>query len=126
MYERAGWTFHAKGLWITSNDQQQQMNVRPVQQELIHDSSTVVSTVIGSGNYGARSEDLDVESNLVLVFNDSQAEKESQDASKIKKLVAAEWNEMCRHSSELVDTKPAEGSENSVVQVAVALLKKFL
>jgi CDP-diacylglycerol--glycerol-3-phosphate 3-phosphatidyltransferase len=126
MYERADWTFHAKGLWITSNDQQQQMNLRPVQQELIHDSSTVVSSVIGSGNYGARSEDLDVESNLVLVFNDSQAEKESQDASKIKKLVAAEWNEMCRHSSELVDTKPAEGSENSVVQVAVALLKKFL
>jgi CDP-diacylglycerol--glycerol-3-phosphate 3-phosphatidyltransferase len=125
LYEKTGWTFHAKGLWITSNDQRQ-VNVRPLQRELIHDSSTLVSTFIGSGNYGARSEDLDVESNLVLVFNNSHAENESQDVSMIKNSVAAEWNEMCRYSSELVDTNSSSGAENAVVQVVVALLKKFL
>ncbi|EED91064.1 hypothetical protein THAPSDRAFT_262734, partial [Thalassiosira pseudonana CCMP1335] len=58
MYERLGWTFHAKGVWITAGDDKRQAIGDP-------------DTIIGSGNYGARSEDLDVESNCIIVFNDS-------------------------------------------------------
>ncbi|VUZ43279.1 unnamed protein product, partial [Hymenolepis diminuta] len=49
-YIRPGWTFHAKGLWINT-------------------SSTTVNFV-GSSNYGYRSRDLDLETQIVVASND--------------------------------------------------------
>uniref|UniRef100_A0A5K3ER57 CDP-diacylglycerol--glycerol-3-phosphate 3-phosphatidyltransferase n=1 Tax=Mesocestoides corti TaxID=53468 RepID=A0A5K3ER57_MESCO len=46
-YARPGWTFHAKGLWI--------------------DTPNASLTLVGSSNYGYRSRDLDLESQLLLV-----------------------------------------------------------
>jgi CDP-diacylglycerol--glycerol-3-phosphate 3-phosphatidyltransferase len=124
MYERAGWTFHAKGLWITADGQQS--SIRQVQREIIHDSYTLVGTVIGSGNYGARSEDLDVESNLVLIFNETASQGDTQASLEIKSCVIAEWNDMCQYSNELVDTSPKAGTENTAMQVVLGFLKRFL
>jgi CDP-diacylglycerol--glycerol-3-phosphate 3-phosphatidyltransferase len=127
MYERLGWTFHAKGLWITVDDELQVSSFRAVQQELIHDSSSLVSTVIGSGNYGARSEDLDIESNLVIVFNDATNQVEGKSSLAIKSCIAAEWNEMCRHSRELTNTSYSSSKiEDKVIGIVVRLLKRFL
>jgi len=76
-YEREGWTFHAKGLWISltrksptnvsnkkaSLDQQQGCG-----NTTISNPEDLCVGVIGSSNFNARSETLDVESNCVFVF----------------------------------------------------------
>lgn len=49
-YERPSWTYHAKGLWYTQPD-----------------SSLPCMTVFGSSNYGERSVNRDLESQIVLV-----------------------------------------------------------
>jgi len=124
LYERAGWTFHAKGLWIATDEQQSR--VRHKQREIIHDPSSLVSTIIGSGNYGARSEDLDVESNLVLVFNDLTDPSGEESSLEVKRKIAEEWNDMCRHSNELKKTNPSIGAEHRIMELLLGLLKRFL
>ena len=119
VYERAGWTFDAKGLWIAVDD-----NDRPAQNERMDDpSSLMVSAVIGGGNYGARSEDLDVESNLILIFNDSTKQMDSSLA--VKGSAAAEWNEMCQHSTELIEANPRSGVKSKLMIVLLGFLKRF-
>lgn len=70
-YERDGWTFHAKGLWITRNDRLQ-------------------AAVVGSGNYGARSEAMDVESNTILLFPSEHSELQTR--------LECEWDSMCQYA----------------------------
>jgi len=72
-YERDGWTFHAKGLWITENDK-------------------LLAAIVGSGNYGARSEVMDVESNTILVFPSQKSELQTR--------LQGEWNSMCQYAHE--------------------------
>lgn len=57
-YERALWTYHAKGLWYV-----------PV------DSSLPCMTVIGSSNYGERSVNRDLEAQLCLVTSNKSLQK---------------------------------------------------
>ncbi|VDM31247.1 unnamed protein product [Hydatigera taeniaeformis] len=54
-YFRPGWTFHAKGLWVNTHG---------------IDATTLAS--IGSSNYGYRSRDLDLESQIVVVTRDME------------------------------------------------------
>ena len=49
-WERQDWTFHAKGLWVTSQNDQ------------------LAAAIVGSSNFGRRSWERDMESNLILVF----------------------------------------------------------
>lgn len=49
-YKRPNWTFHGKGIWVTPPDE-----------------STPQLTVIGSSNYGARSQDRDLESQIIIL-----------------------------------------------------------
>ena len=123
MYERAGWTFHAKGLWITVDEPE--TTGSPMQRALIQNPSSLVSTVIGSGNYGARSEDLDVESNLVIVFNGADSSIENESSFLIKRLTE-EWNDMCKHSNELAVPGHAERARSKISEVAAVFLKRFL
>ncbi|KAL7538300.1 hypothetical protein ACHAXR_008467 [Thalassiosira sp. AJA248-18] len=121
LYERPGWTFHAKGIWITANGDGDDSHHRP---EMINNPSSLLTTIVGSGNYGARSEDLDVESNCVIVFNDSNRDENSNTCT-IKKSITTEWNNMCELSNELTDVKVAK--ENSkVMRLVLELLKRFL
>eukprot|EP00548_Thalassiothrix_antarctica_P008973 CAMPEP_0194136340 /NCGR_PEP_ID=MMETSP0152-20130528/6368_1 /TAXON_ID=1049557 /ORGANISM="Thalassiothrix antarctica, Strain L6-D1" /LENGTH=402 /DNA_ID=CAMNT_0038832955 /DNA_START=52 /DNA_END=1257 /DNA_ORIENTATION=- len=64
-YNRPGWTFHAKGLWIISPH------------------GKLVAAVVGSGNYGFRSEYRDLESNCILIF--------PQESSAIQEALLQEW-----------------------------------
>lgn len=57
-YQRAAWTYHAKGLWYF-----------PV------DSSLPCMTVIGSSNYGERSVNRDLEAQLCLVTSNKSLQK---------------------------------------------------
>ena len=114
LYERPGWTFHAKGVWITANDPD------TTRRELIHDPTTIVSTIIGSGNYGARSEDLDVESNCIIVFNNAQSKTEP-----IQQSVANDWNNMCKHST-VSDDLDSRDDVDKLTTIVVQFMRKFL
>ncbi|KAL7527744.1 hypothetical protein ACHAWF_002292 [Thalassiosira exigua] len=118
LYERSGWTFHAKGLWVTATDGED--HKRP---EIINSPSSLILSVIGSGNYGARSEDLDVESNCILVFGDS--DDNSGEVCSLKKGVAAEWNSMCESSHEFTNAHVASHS-NRLLQAVLEMMKKYL
>lgn len=114
LYERPGWTFHAKGVWITTNDPD------TTRRELIHDPTTIVSTIIGSGNYGARSEDLDVESNCIIVFNNEQSK-----TVPIQQSVANDWNNMCKHST-VSDDLDSRDDVDKLTTIVVQFMRKFL
>ena len=62
-YERDGWTYHAKGLWLHSNTQ----SPRPF------------LTTIGSPNFGFRSAHRDIESQLVLVTRNASLQRRLMD-----------------------------------------------
>lgn len=81
-YNRPGWTFHAKGLWVLSAE------------------GNLVAAVVGSGNYGYRSEQRDVESNLVLIF--------PNETSPIQEELLQEWNRLCEYAEEPVFREPTQ------------------
>ncbi len=69
--------------------------------EIIADSSSLLATVMGSSNYGSRSQNLNVESNCILIFNDDSSMAAGGGGgcgSSVKESVAAKWNELCRPS----------------------------
>lgn len=57
-YMRPGWTYHAKGVWITRDD------------------GTPIATVIGSTNFGFRSLHRDLECNAIVLFSNEGGECE--------------------------------------------------
>ncbi|XP_015366256.1 PREDICTED: CDP-diacylglycerol--glycerol-3-phosphate 3-phosphatidyltransferase, mitochondrial [Diuraphis noxia] len=57
-YQRTGWTFHSKGLWYTPNNYE-----------------LPVLTAVGSSNYGARSLNCDLESQLIIVTNNKKLQQ---------------------------------------------------
>ena len=81
-YNRPGWTFHAKGLWVLSKE------------------GNLVAAVVGSGNYGYRSEQRDVESNLILIF--------PNETSPIQQELLREWQRLCEYAEEPVFSEPAQ------------------
>jgi CDP-diacylglycerol--glycerol-3-phosphate 3-phosphatidyltransferase len=78
-YQREGWTYHAKGIWLTRGEIDKRFS--------IPDASSLIATVHGSGNYGGRSTYKDVESNMLLVYNDA-----SDDSMEVKAAFTDEWN----------------------------------
>jgi len=126
LYDRTGWTFHAKGIWITENDDHDESSDGPGP-EIINNPSSLVSTIIGSGNYGARSEDLDVESNCILIFNDSDDDNANEERDcTIKEHVAAEWNNMCTFSNEMTQDVESADADNKAIRFVLHLMKRFL
>ena len=126
LYERAGWTFHAKGIWVTANDacSMNGSSLGSHHPEIIHSPSSLVATVIGSSNYGARSEDLDVESNCIIVFNDSSNDDDG--CRNMKSAAAAEWNKMCEESTVWKEDNSINGDSTSIMRFVLELLKRYL
>jgi hypothetical protein len=63
------------------------------------DAQSLKAVVVGSGNYGSRSQNLDVESNCVVVFEDGK-EGTLLDT---KQQCIDDWNLLCDHSKEIAD-----------------------
>jgi CDP-diacylglycerol--glycerol-3-phosphate 3-phosphatidyltransferase len=78
-YQREGWSFHAKGIWLSLGEQ-------PVK---ISDASSLVVVTHGSSNYGGRSTFRDMESNLIMVFPATSA---------VQQAFADEWNRLCSYA----------------------------
>jgi CDP-diacylglycerol--glycerol-3-phosphate 3-phosphatidyltransferase len=96
-YERNGWTFHAKGMWI------------------LNGKKSLVAAVVGSGNYGARSEIMDVESNTILVFVDESSDLQME--------LIAEWKSMCQYAHQ---GHAVEFPETSwMVKAALSFIRNF-
>ena len=92
LYERPGWTFHSKGLWLTKGENHD-MNLSSPSVHIAKPESTLVGTVVGSGNFGFRSEKLDFESNALLVMNPYIRPHERM---KTAHMLAQDWNDLCR------------------------------
>ena len=80
-YQRPDWTFHAKGLWMSSP--------AAGDNHSLPEDSLLHAVTHGSGNYGYRSAMRDMESNLVLVL---------PEASPLQTAFRDEWNEWERYS----------------------------
>ena len=63
-WERPGWTFHAKGIWLTDEAGAPDGPGG----ENVDGDSEIAAVVVGSSNFGYRSFYRDMESNLLLVF----------------------------------------------------------
>jgi CDP-diacylglycerol--glycerol-3-phosphate 3-phosphatidyltransferase len=85
-YQREGWSFHAKGIWISVGEQ-------PVE---MADASSLVVVTHGSSNYGGRSTFRDMESNLIMIFPSTSAAQQA---------FADEWNRLCSYA------KPSDKEE---------------
>ncbi|KAJ3087086.1 CDP-diacylglycerol--glycerol-3-phosphate 3-phosphatidyltransferase [Quaeritorhiza haematococci] len=59
-YNREGWTFHAKGLWITTDRT---------------DSAGPYLTIIGSSNFGVRSFERDLEAQALIITNNKELQE---------------------------------------------------
>lgn len=85
-YERPKWTFHAKGLWLEEWSQPQPAKSSSAT-TVSTDATSLAAAICGSGNYGARSETLDMESNCVFIL--------PQDSSShLSKGFQNEWKDM--------------------------------
>jgi CDP-diacylglycerol---glycerol-3-phosphate 3-phosphatidyltransferase len=120
-YDRPGWTFHAKGLWL-------------LEESAALGDTTIVANICGSGNYGARSETLDMESNCVLILpTDSPLQSPLQE----------EWTNMLQYTNtqqqqqqqqqpSLRPSASAVGSEDESsalswpLRVCLPIIRKFL
>jgi CDP-diacylglycerol--glycerol-3-phosphate 3-phosphatidyltransferase len=100
-YQRESWTFHAKGLWLTttaetvpeSTTTTSKTNVPTLTKSQLRIPETDELLVVshGSGNYGYRSEQRDMESNLLLVFPSPTDGQESNNPWAQQHI--DEWNE---------------------------------
>jgi len=125
LFDRDNWTFHAKGLWFSTDDlaASHQMNSLA-----LTSPSTLHISVHGSGNYGCRSHKLDVESNCVLILP-SACEK--SDATWLQRAFADEWNKKAHFShpitTELASTEKLFTLGTRLrVKMCLPLLKPFL
>lgn len=103
-YQRQGWTFHAKGIWFAD----------PGKEKFRLDTRIRAATH-GSGNYGHRSADRDMESNLILVF--------SPERNVLEDRLRNEWNKYEEYS---VATIPRQPSLPLWVKWALPYIRRFL
>jgi CDP-diacylglycerol--glycerol-3-phosphate 3-phosphatidyltransferase len=127
LYDRPGWTFHAKGMWLCGRhvgDCQVRCPRRFM--EGGGDGDTLGAVVVGSGNYGHRSEERDVESNCVVVLNNYEdAEDGGEEIEKVRDEWVQEWNELCKYAKPTTNPKiDVDGS--ALRDIALGVIKRFL
>ena len=104
LYDREDFTFHAKGLWLTEGHSKLNQADESRRGQIIVDSENdLLATVIGSSNFGARSEVLDWESNCILVMNPLVSSH--KEARTLRSDIAGEWNSMLEHCTDLGSRK---------------------
>ena len=95
------------------------------------DGDTLSAVVVGSGNYGHRSEERDVESNCVIVLDNYEYEEEGKGEAveKVRDEWVQEWNDLCKHAKPQTTTNNnnnKEGGENLFMDLALSVVKRFL
>lgn len=99
-YTREGWTYHAKGLWMSSlNKTAHPSKTTDSLDARFAPEEELLCVTHGSGNFGERSEYLDMESNLFLVL---------PQGSPLIEQHRQEWNGMCDYAVRVDETEPQE------------------
>ncbi len=113
LYDRDGHTFHAKGMWLASNCSEggsrsidgfggsHLSGSDLADWEISEPENTLMATVIGSSNFGSRSEILDIESNCIIVMNPLVDNTDNEGVSVVKKIIANDWNDMLGYCVDL-------------------------
>ncbi|KAH7074792.1 CDP-diacylglycerol-glycerol-3-phosphate 3-phosphatidyltransferas-like protein [Paraphoma chrysanthemicola] len=68
--EEGGWTYHAKGLWVTFPSTSSSVSTAPDTQARSQLQEDPSITVVGSSNYTKRSYELDLEANVIITTSD--------------------------------------------------------
>ena len=94
---RPSWTFHSKGIWITScqkcHDKQDNRN------DYYCDPHLLRATILGSSNFGQRSEKLDVESNAIIIMNPLLQNTGPKGLNfSVKRAFANDWNQLTKYA----------------------------
>lgn len=111
LYEREGWTFHSKGLWLTAtinndsimdNQSEEISKCNDAVLNTVCDHSIILATMIGSSNYGARSELLDIESNCLLILNHDDISTDAKNSvRKLNSDLTNEWNNLNKYAKKI-------------------------
>lgn len=131
-YERPKWTFHAKGLWLEEWRQPRQATSSSTTVGISDTTTALAAAICGSGNYGARSEALDMESNCVFILPQDSSSHLSQGFQK-------EWKDMMvytNHEPPLLSVPSDTSGADSVssppaplswhLQACLPIIRKFL
>jgi len=70
--EPGGWTYHAKGIWVTLTNTASTSTTEKTREGEVHGPSI---TVIGSSNYTTRAHTLDLEANALIITADPRLQK---------------------------------------------------
>jgi len=127
-YERPGWTYHAKGLWLwpsVAGDAPSVAGDAPsVAGDAVHHASGAatstppVLTVLGSSNFSQRSVQRDVEFSLCLVTADAG----------VRALLERERQGLCSHAREVtkeVGTAQQTKHVSILARMAARLMRSF-
>jgi CDP-diacylglycerol---glycerol-3-phosphate 3-phosphatidyltransferase len=123
-YQREGWTFHAKGMWLTTkasttNKSNLSNFVENETEDIIDDPNSICVAVHGSGNYGERSAVCDMESNLIFIFSDRPKPNENR----LKKIFQNDWNDLCKYAR-LAKTEQAQPLSH-LMRTMLPLIKRY-
>jgi CDP-diacylglycerol--glycerol-3-phosphate 3-phosphatidyltransferase len=115
-YQRPEWTFHAKGIWLSGSenanddaDDENKDNPR------LSPDTPLYMVTHGSGNFGARSEHRDMESNLLLFLPAK---------SPLQTTFAREWNSFCDFVG-AAETEPAGKPLAWHLRMALPYIRSF-
>ncbi|KAI8453427.1 hypothetical protein BY996DRAFT_7157129 [Phakopsora pachyrhizi] len=120
-WKRPGWTYHAKGIWITRTIERMGSE-QEVEEECL-------LTTIGSSNYGRRSAERDLECNLILINNRLDPKKPNQPESSLSKELIEELNQLRSLAVDKVDEDLFRSQERRVglgVKLATRLIRNML
>jgi CDP-diacylglycerol---glycerol-3-phosphate 3-phosphatidyltransferase len=122
-WQRDGWTFHAKGLWLQAalpvnhNDETRNDKGDEHDSDVQDDTSPLLAAMVGSSNFGRRSFERDVESNLVFVFPPT---------SQFAKVLHQEWKMLISNSVLIENPKKVLVDEAPPLPFHVRLLFPFI
>jgi len=123
-WQRDGWTFHAKGLWLEAvpvanhhDDERKNDTGEEHDHGAKEDRSPLLAAMVGSSNFGRRSFERDVESNLVLVFPPT---------SQFATVLHEEWKKLLSSSMLIENPKQVLVDEAPPLPFHVRLLFPFI
>ncbi|KAL3905372.1 MAG: hypothetical protein SGILL_009704 [Bacillariaceae sp.] len=106
-WERDGWTFHAKGIWLREGK---------------NSDNQVAAAIVGSSNFGERSFVRDMESNLILVF---PPEGEVGKDDTVARSFGKDWDDLVAYSKEVQDPKADSAPLPWYIGLSFPFIKSF-
>jgi CDP-diacylglycerol--glycerol-3-phosphate 3-phosphatidyltransferase len=116
-YQRPNWTFHAKGIWlsVSSADNENDDDENNTDGPRLSVNTPLYMVTHGSGNFGARSEHRDMESNLLLFLPAK---------SPLQRTFRHEWNSFCDFAGK-AETEPAGKPLAWHLRMALPYIRSF-